>query len=117
MPRRVLTLPYPPSVNRYWRHVGPRVLVSREGRSYRERVRSLLAATGMPTLTGRLTMTVTLHPPDRRRRDLDNPQKAVGDSLKHARVIRDDSQVDDWRIVRGDPVRGGACIVEITEAA
>jgi len=54
---------------------------------------------------------------DRRRRDLDNPQKAVGDSLKHARVIRDDSQIDDWHIVRGAPVRGGACVVEITEGS
>ena len=116
MPRRVLSLPYPPSVNRYWRHVGPRVLVSREGRSYRQRVRSLLAAQGIPTIAGRLIMTVTLHPPDRRTRDLDNAQKAIGDSLKHARVIRDDSQIDDWRIVRGDPLPGGACIVEITEA-
>ncbi|MFO0873160.1 MAG: RusA family crossover junction endodeoxyribonuclease [Phycisphaerales bacterium] len=115
MPRRVLTLPYPPSVNRYWRHVGPRVLVSREGRSYRERVRSLLAATGMPTLTGRLVMTVTLHAPDRRTRDLDNAQKAIGDSLKHAKAIRDDSQVDDWRIVRGASMRGGCCVVEIEE--
>jgi Holliday junction resolvase RusA-like endonuclease len=113
--RRVLTLPYPPSVNRYWRHVGRRVLVSREGRSYRERVRSLLAATGMQTLTGRIVMTVTLHPPDRRTRDLDNSQKCLADSLARAGVFRDDSQIDDWRVVRGAPMRGGACIVEITE--
>ena len=115
MPRRVLSLPYPPSVNRYWRHVGPRVLVSREGRSYRQRVRSLLAAQGIPTFTGRLLMTVTLHPPDRRRRDLDNPQKCLADSIVRAGVIGDDSQIDDWRIVRGDPLPGGACIVEIAE--
>jgi hypothetical protein len=29
-----LTLPYPPSVNHYYRRVGPRTLISREGREY-----------------------------------------------------------------------------------
>ncbi len=28
-----LTLPYPPSVNHYWRRVGLRTLISREGRT------------------------------------------------------------------------------------
>ena len=27
-----LELPWPPSVNHYYRHVGPRVLISRDGR-------------------------------------------------------------------------------------
>ena len=36
-------LPFPPSINRYYRHVGYRTLLSREGREYREIVCSLLA--------------------------------------------------------------------------
>ena len=36
-------LPFPPSVNRYYRHVGYRTLLSREGREYRAMVLSLLA--------------------------------------------------------------------------
>ena len=31
-------LPWPPSVNHYYRHVGPRVLISRDGRKYRDNV-------------------------------------------------------------------------------
>jgi len=60
-------------------------------------------------------MTVTLHPPDRRRRDLDNAMKALLDSLEHAGVYDDDSQIDDLRIVRGGIVPGGACVIEIRE--
>jgi len=117
MKRRVMTLPFPPSVNRYWRHVGPRVLISREGRSYREAVRSLLAA-ARPTpdthsFRGRIDMKVTLHPPDRRRRDIDNPMKGLLDALEHAGVYADDSQIDHLTIDRGAVVPGGSCTVEI----
>lgn len=112
-----MTLPFPPSVNRYWRHVGPRVLISREGRSYRERVRSLLAASRVTPDThsfrGRIDMTVTLHPPDRRPRDIDNPMKSLLDALEHAGVYEDDSQIDRLEITRGAPVTGGSCVVEI----
>ncbi len=31
----VVELPYPPSVNHYWRRVGDRTLISREGRKFR----------------------------------------------------------------------------------
>jgi len=119
MRRRVLTLPFPPSVNRYWRHVGPRVLLSREGRSYRERVCSLLAAARLSpdtsTFRGRLDMIVILHPPDRRRRDIDNSMKSLLDALAHAGVYEDDSQIDHLTIERGACVPGGSCAVEIVE--
>jgi crossover junction endodeoxyribonuclease RusA len=38
----LLTLPYPPSVNHYWRRVGRRTLISREGRTFRRDVCALL---------------------------------------------------------------------------
>jgi len=119
MRRRSLTLPFPPSVNRYWRHVGPRVLISREGRRFRESVRALLAAVrpspDTSTFRGRLDMIVTLHPPDKRRRDIDNSMKGLLDALAHAGVYEDDSQIDHLTIDRGAVVRGGSCAVEIVE--
>ena len=39
-----LELPVPPSINHYYRRVGPRTLISREGRAYREAVCTILAA-------------------------------------------------------------------------
>ena len=42
----VLTLPYPPSINHYWRRVGPRTLISREGRAPSEDL-SMIASLGL----------------------------------------------------------------------
>ena len=81
-----LELPFPPSVNHYYRRVGPRTLLSREGRRYRERVAAVVAELGLRPLAGPLEAEVLVFPPDRRRRDLDNLQKAVWDSLQHAGV-------------------------------
>jgi crossover junction endodeoxyribonuclease RusA len=106
-------LPYPPSVNHYWRHVGGKVLVSREGRRYRSTVRSLLA--GTRPLEGRLAVEVTLFPPDRRRRDVDNPLKALIDAVGKGGAYVDDSQIDDLRVRRGDVVDGGMTRIEIRE--
>ena len=39
--------------------------------------------------------------------------KALGDSLTHAGVWDDDSQIDDLRITRGEVIRGGMLDVKI----
>ena len=88
-----IELPYPPSANRLYRRVGPRTLISREGRAYRERVCSILAASGLEPLAGPIEMNVVLHPPDRRRRDVDNALKALCDSHETAGAYEDDSQI------------------------
>lgn len=87
-------LPYPPSVNHYWRMVGSRVLISREGRAFRERVCPILTASRVETLLGRLAVRIEVYPPDRRRRDIDNVQKAVLDALEKGGTYEDDSQID-----------------------
>jgi len=86
-------LPFPPSVNRYYRHVGYRTLLSREGRQYREAVCALLAGRVQQPLSIPLEAELHLYPPDRRRRDWDNFQQGVWDSLQHAGVYLDDCQV------------------------
>ena len=93
-----IELPYPPSVNHYWRRVGPRTLISREGRRFRERVVAILAALGIRPLAGELAVEVELYPPDGRRRDIDNALKALLDSLAHGGAYIDDSQIVDIRI-------------------
>jgi crossover junction endodeoxyribonuclease RusA len=86
-------LPFPPSVNRYYRHVGYRTLLSREGRQYRAAVCRLLAGRVQQPLSVPLQAELHLYPPDRRRRDWDNFQKGVWDALQHAGIYLDDSQV------------------------
>jgi Holliday junction resolvase RusA-like endonuclease len=106
-------LPFPPSVNHYWRRVGARTLISRQGRRFRSDVVRLLANRGMTPLAGPLDVRVEVHPPDRRRRDLDNLQKSLLDSLQHGGVYGDDSQIDRLDAWRFDPVEGGKVVVRI----
>lgn len=112
---QVFELPYPPSVNHYWRRVGFRTLISRGGRRYRRDVVALLAAGRAAPLRGRLELVVHVFPPDGRRRDLDNLQKALCDALQHAGVYADDSQIDRLDVHRGPVVPGGKVVVQITE--
>lgn len=93
-----LLLPYPPTVNTYWRRVGPRTLISREGRRFRQHVVSILAAIGCEPLRGPIAVTIDVYPPDRRRRDIDNVPKALLDALQHGGAYLDDSQIVDLHI-------------------
>lgn len=110
-----MILPFPPTVNTYWRHVGPRTLISRKGREYRRAICGLLAGGGprKPPAGGRIALSMDAFPPDRRRRDLDNLPKAVLDSLAHAGVYEDDSQIDLLIIRRQDLVKGGKLGIQI----
>ena len=117
-----LTLPWPPSLNRYYRNVGGRVLISAEGRAYRTRVAKVIATErsagncGHRPMPERLQVHLLLAQPDRRRRDLDNTLKALLDALTHAGVWEDDSQIDDLHVVRGPVLREGGVLVTINEA-
>lgn len=114
-----LILPYPPSVNTYWRHVvmgrSARVLISKEGRAYRKAVGDAVKGQRASRMPGsrKLAVKLTAFPPDARARDLDNLPKAVLDALTHAGVWSDDSQIDALHILRGEKRIGGALIVEI----
>lgn len=113
----VYELPYPPSVNTYYRHVGSRVLISRDGRGYRKTVGQLLLLAGAKSLTGPLAVEVDLYPPDRRKRDLDNAPKAMLDALQAAGLYEDDSQIVDLHLRRLEPKPGGLAVVRIGKAA
>ncbi|MBU4270528.1 MAG: RusA family crossover junction endodeoxyribonuclease [Planctomycetes bacterium] len=108
-----LELPYPPSINHYWRRVGPRTLISREGRRFRERVLAILAAMRIRPLIGRLAVEVEVFPPDNRRRDVDNVFKALLDAMQHGGAYEDDSQIVRLSIEKRKPVEGGKTIVRI----
>lgn len=118
-----ITLPWPPSVNHYWRHPnkGPlagRHLISEEGRQYRQAVyAAILGDKSAPrSLAGEVAVCITAYRPDRRKRDLDNLCKSVLDALTYASAWEDDSQIVDLRIRWGQGVvKGGKLLVEIAE--
>lgn len=116
----MLSLPWPPSANRYYRspNRGPlagRHLISEEGRKYRSAVQALCAQRGLKPMVGRLHVQITASPPDRRKRDIDNLLKALLDSLTHGGAWGDDSQIDHLSITRGQVVPGGHVLVTILE--
>ena len=108
-----IELPFPPSVNHYYRRVGPRTLVSREGRAFRKRVCAILARLGVKPLDGPLAITIDVHPPDRRRRDIDNVQKSLLDALEHGGAYHDDSQIVRLVAEKRDVVPNGKVNVRI----
>jgi len=111
----VIELPWPPSVNHYWRRQGSRYFVSSEGKAYRDSLYYLCAEyRGLFGAERRLSVVINAFPPDKRRRDLDNILKSLLDSLQYARVYEDDSQIDCLTIKRNSS-RDGKVIVTITE--
>lgn len=117
----VLELPYPPSVNSYYRspRTGPlagRTLISQKGRDYRKAAsQAVLQHKDRKAPLGRLSVGVVLYAPDRRKRDIDNPIKSLLDALTHAGVIEDDSLIDKLAIERGSVTKGGLVRVFIDE--
>lgn len=91
----VLTLPVPPSANRYWRHVviggHARVLVSREARIYKGAVREVRLLLGLRPLLGPVVLTVTVFRPQNRG-DLGNYEKVLSDALEGV-AFENDSQI------------------------
>ena len=108
-----IVLPYPPSVNRYWRMWRGRMLLSQQARAYRQQVGVILADAGIVPASGPLAVHVKLYPPDRRRRDADNAIKAINDSLEHGGAFHDDSQIVWLLIEKLEVVPGGKAVVRI----
>ena len=112
-----LTLPFPPSVNTYWRRNGGRYFVARAGKLFRCAVSEEIGDNSpTPTLVGRLRVEIDLFPPDRRRRDIDNfGGKAILDCLYYAGVYEDDEQIDELIIRRQEVSKPGYCTVLVEE--
>lgn len=103
----MIILPFPPSTNTYWRHVGAKVLISAKGREYRAAVAGLALENRWPRFgSQRLHVAIEAWMPDKRRRDLDNLLKATLDALTHAGIWDDDSQIDQLSINRAHTIGG-----------
>ena len=112
----ILNLPYPPSINSYWRANGHRRFISKEGVLFREKVADYMHDYKVPRLGGsvRLQMEIVLYPRDKRVQDIDNRVKALWDALE-GWVYEDDSQIDVLIVKRGEIRKGGGCLVMIEE--
>ncbi len=112
-----LDLPYPPSLNRYYRSFGGRVVISREGRRYTDSVVSILSSCGMTSIRRKVRMRIDVYPPDARRRDIDNILKCLLDSLVKGGALEDDSLIRGLSIEMREPMSdiGGMVHLEFEE--
>lgn len=109
-------LPYPPSVNSYWRRNGGQYFIAARGREYRRTVTEIIRELGLDNKSrARMKIKIIADVPDRRRRDLDNILKAVFDALEHGDFVCDDNQFDEITIKRGEVIPGGRLGIKIKE--
>ncbi len=113
-----LTLPFPPSVNGYWRSTSTGMKISERGRLFRSKaiaaIYEQLRKRPKPIMT-EVVVHVVLFPPTRAKRDLDNFQKALFDCLTHASVWGDDSQIKKMIVEWGPVINGGKAELLITD--
>ena len=110
----MLELPFPPSVNTYWRQYQGRTLLSKAGREYKRAIAEYVLVNRVPKFGDKkLKITMILQPKDKRRMDIDNRIKCVLDSLQEAGVFDDDFQVDELHVMRGEQVTGGRLLLTI----
>lgn len=112
-----LELPYPPTVNHYYgqRPRGGRY-IKPEGKLFRSEVLAeALQKKACNYLTCEIEVDIEVYPPDKRKRDLDNINKALLDALEAAGIFRDDSQIVKMTSTKFKQLKGGKVIVRISK--
>lgn len=115
MNTQTIYLPWPPTLNNYYRNNQGRTHISPKGRAYRRAVVEAAAEQAVKPVAGRLAVHIEAFPPDRRVRDLDNLLKATLDALAKAGVYGDDGMIDRLLIERLGTEPGGLLRVTIEE--
>lgn len=114
-----LSLPYPVSVNRYWRQYRGRMVVSAEAKQYKSIIRAIATQHGIGApLGGDIAIEMAYHPrrPKKwrggpvRAFDLSNVVKIAEDALNGVAWL-DDRQVAALTVRRAEPVPDGALVV------
>ena len=105
-----LTLPVPPSANRYWRNIRGRMVVSQEAQDYKQLVR--LACAEIVPLRKEFPVGISFtFYRARKSGDLDNRIKVVLDALNGV-IYDDDDQVVEIHAKRADDKENPRIVLE-----
>ena len=97
-----------------WKHAKGRHYLVQEAKDYFADVMMAVAMQGANIRSEEpLRLQVLLYPPDKRRRDMDNAWKVIGDAMTKAGVWLDDSQIRAKLIEWQDPIKGGKVLVNV----
>lgn len=106
-----ISLPFPPSANRYWRKTRQgRMYIGEDAKAYRKTVYALTVRE--PRLKGHLAVALKFYRP-RKSGDLDNRIKVLFDALQ-INCIEDDNQVIEIHAYRFEDKKDPRVEVEIT---
>ena len=113
-----LTLPWPPSTNNLFRNAGKRRIKTDHYTRWITEAGWTLATQHPPRLSGRYVLGLTLHPPTRAARDLDNFVKAVSDLLVAHEVIEGDHLAQRITLAWSDdpPAKPGSVTITLEPA-
>ena len=105
-----IIIPWPPSVNNYYRPYMGRIVLSREARKYHNYVLklALIERWQKKYSLGVQLCAVCLkaYPPSKGPHDVDNILKVILDLLQKSGVINNDRQIDTLFVARRKPDRG-----------
>lgn len=116
-----LELPFPPSVNSYWRYTSVgnkkgRHIISPAGQKFKSMACTMIAKQLMKkpvTITADVEVNIVFHKPDKKIRDLDNLVKALFDVITQMGIWKDDSLVSKMTVQWGENIKGGKTVIEI----
>jgi crossover junction endodeoxyribonuclease RusA len=116
----IVTLPYPPSANRYLRHTARGTYRTKVANEYRTAAGWLAKAAGARPTSCPVEMVVTLHPRMTAKGkasgiclDLDNCIKVAMDALQGV-AFENDKQVKKITMAYGEPMVDGGLTLQVT---
>ena len=107
----ILSLPYPPSANVYWRNFQGRTVVSQEARNYKAQAGWLAKSQSAELLDGDIAVTLKLYRPQKKG-DIDNRIKVLLDTLQGV-CFENDSQIVELHVFRYDDKNNPGVVVEL----
>ena len=113
----LLSLPYPPSLNNLYGIASkpfPRRYLKAPGKAYKLQIKECIAKNNLVLKANiPLKISITITPPDNRKRDIDNLFKILFDSLTDSQFWEDDSYVRELHVDYAPTQKPGSLLMHV----